>query len=309
MGKNRKSSGGGGATPTDYTTSNDQALRDYEATKMERSEKEQEYIELIHKFCEENNLEMINTLTNGTEVNRWDDMLAVVAFRDPETGMIFNVFPDAISDTGIVFGEIGIDFKKSMEESLKVMREFPQGFNHGVGVVNFVHEPGSYGYVRSMSPHSIQISPATFASPDRLGSSTGVGGVFAHELTHAWEINNHGHIGALTKFSELKAYPTEYARDTKNIWIKNIESPDVLDHELVETHGECIATVVEQVYSHKLRSDAIMKNGDSVATAFEREYGHAPRENNKSDANKMYDLYYNEWSELTNEVSNIIPAE
>jgi len=305
MGKSRRSNGSG-RSAINYTEPNDEVYSNYESRKEKYTDKENEIINQIYDFCNAHNLELIDTFNNGDKNNYWDDELAVIAFRDPKSGIIYNIYGNAINDEGFVFEPEEII--KNMEDSLEIMNNFPPKFNHGVNVVNFVHEAGVYGYVRNGKPNSIQISPLTFSN-GIMGPETGVKGVFAHELTHAWEIKNHGHIGALTKFSELNSYPTEYARDTENMWSVGSYSDNLDDFDFGFTHGECISTVVEQVYSHKLRNDALMKNGDSVETAFYNKYGYTPDTKNSNDSEKMFNMYCDEWSELVSEANIICPSQ
>ena len=303
-------SGGGGGQPIPDFTEQNQLI--FNELYMEKGLGKQgkEKLQEILDFCNENNLELQRGKNFGTDT--YPGVTAKVSIIDHETGKTINIFNDLIKGTHAE--DLDYDTLNNVLHALRNVKENtkPEFFNQvtdiqlsnrtqidetgdGKGKINH-----SLGFFDHRIPRAISINSETFAhkhdvrSPRPnsyqyyLGekSMNAVADVIAHEMGHAYDFNvigkgqGLGHESVFAKYgkwTDNRIGPTEYATTT----------PD-----------ETISTTIEQVYGHRLRGDAYMRDGTWVP-----ETSSTGKELSESE---RYNIWAKEWPELVTEAERII---
>lgn len=275
--------------------------------------------EQIKEFCNENGLELVNpedrpefNYNDGTRYGGYT-LSSRISFYDPETNTTLNFFDDTL--TTIPLDNHGVIFSDTLDITLKSLRQEPSGFLNRVGVnnVNFtqknhlLHDTPSnvMGFFNQTRLDSIHITPSQLRKIS-LGESDGTDVLMTiiHEGGHAYDANHIGtdspvglKVGQPSIFTTYEgipnSWPTRYSQ-TEYARYKKLNAP--------ESHckSEVISVMCEQVYTKKLRNDALMRDGSTP-----REY--AQNHNIKINSNKdLYNLWAADWSELVTETEHIL---
>ncbi len=251
-------------------------------------------IKSLGEFCNENGLEIISPSNKKEPLNT--GRKGVINIRDPNTGIIysfdefslkFGTGTDKLDEKVFVNDSIKDNFQKTILETRNLINDTNPQFTKTLKKINFSddhHYHGNeLGNFNKDDPNAITITPSVFG---RYAEKTGLKGLLYHETSHNYEYNTYGDVGALKHFSDLKSYPTKYGAT---------EYTGKYDG----ARPESFSTTVEQVSTHTLRDDALMKNGNTV----KKEY--YSKHKKRGSPSELYDMWEKEWLPQVNEVKQL----
>ncbi len=331
MGNNTTTTNTDGGTGTETTPSpletHNQEVYDelIKELKKDYDENSNEYkaiehnLEQIKEYCDENGLELLD-MEDRPEFNYNDGeryggytLSSRISFYDPETNTTLNFFDDTLSS--VALDNKGTVISGVLDKTVTALRGGPDGFLNRVGVhnVNFTQKnhklkdvPSSVlGFYNQARPDSIHITPHQLRKIG-LGHSDGTDLIMTiiHEGGHAYDANHIGtnqplgfKVGQPSVFTTYdgipNTWPTMYSQTVYNTR-KAHRYPDPA------CKSEVISVMCEQVYTKRLRPDALMRDGSTP-----RQYA----ENHNiqvTNENQLYQLWADDWSELVTEAEHIL---
>lgn len=255
-----------------------------------------EYIEMIGEWATENSLQLTSDLVSFSAGRGSKTYIATarLSMIDPVSGLKINIFESAFEGNpneklyDPTYSPLN---KEKLTEFLRQFRRVDPDFLKRAGIKNINIDslypsgkntaPGVGGYFSIDRRDSIQLPLLQLNYPHSRG--VGIRGAIIHEGAHAYDANvigNKTHVGKPSIFTQYEGngvqFPTQYAKDHYN---------DRQELPLWHRKSEVISTVVEQVESHSLRDDALMRDGTPATN---------------------YNDWAKDWSDLVDEAEKII---
>ena len=292
--------GGNNQPPVDQELINhNQQVYDYICSQKGIGKVTEKKLKEILDYCNENGLRM----EDGKEFHSEDKYdKAIVSIIDPSLEDIqINIFKDMMvsANTHCITPETLSMVRTSLQN-------LPENFTilNGENLIYHVNLTNKsfdnnvkdvYGFFDPAKPQSIQLTNELLYKQSLTSLIDGsnslrqvdVDRTIIHEIAHAFDYQVIGHWSGTGTPSVFTKYggtpwsqsPTRYGQDDPS---------------------EVISTTIEQVYTHTLRSDALMRDGTSVRT-YAKEHNIDTR-----DSEAMYNVWADDWKDLVKASEDIL---